>query len=87
MKNPFIMHFESDEERHIFELECAKVDSKRVYFYAGLIFLFQAFLLLYDYLNPGIEFAQVQCLYRIMNTAMAGISLLVIIATALCHRN
>lgn len=87
MKNPFIMHFESDEERHIFELECAKVDSKRVYFYAGLIFLFQAFLLLYDYLNPGIEFAQVQWLYRIMNTAMAGISLIVIIATALCHRD
>ncbi|MCR5187643.1 MAG: response regulator [Treponema sp.] len=87
MKNPFVMHFENDEERHRFELECAKIDSKRVYFYAGLIFLFQIFLLIYDYVNPGQEFAQVQWIYRIMNSSMAGVSLLIIIATALFKKN
>lgn len=87
MRIPFALKFNDEEEKRNFCLACKKVDAKRVFIYVSIIAAFETFLLIYDFLSPGEDYSATQWAYIIMNSFMAGISIIFVAITAFFYRH
>lgn len=86
MKSIFL-HFKDPEEKKKFRLECTYVDERRVFIYVSIIAAFELFLLVFDTINSNSSYSAVQWAYRIMNTVMALVSIIIVGVTAWASRN
>lgn len=85
MKSIFLK-FSDPEEKRKFRLECTLVDIRRVFIYVSIIAAFELFLLVFDTINQSEAYSAVQWAYRIMNTVMAAVSLIIVGVTIWANR-
>lgn len=86
MKSIFL-HFKDPEEKKRFRLECTYVDERRVFIYVSIIAAFELFLLIFDTITANSSYSKVQWAYRIMNTIMALVSVIIVGVTVWASRN
>ena len=82
MKNPFILHFDNDDEKKEYQLKCNSVNSRRVFIYVTIIALFELFLLIFDAIHKDSTYSTVQWAYVILNSVMAFFSASLLAITA-----
>lgn len=83
----FFLHFKDSEEKKKFRLACTDVDIRRVFIYVSIIAAFEIFLLVFDTINANSSYSAVQWAYRIMNTVMALVSVVIVGITVWASRN
>ena len=85
MKSIFL-HFMDSSEKDKYRLECTNVDIRRVFIYVSIIAAFELFLLIFDAINQNEAYSAVQWAYRIINSVMAGVSVIIVLVTMWAHK-